>query len=64
VLPRDDAWIRAGGRIFNGWNALVRDPFRFHIHRTADVVEAARAGGLTERSRTRSLFWQVLVFER
>jgi SAM-dependent methyltransferase len=64
VLPRDDAWVRAGATVWNGWNALVRDPFRFYVNRTSDVIEAVHANGLAEVSSTRARFWQVLVFER
>jgi magnesium-protoporphyrin O-methyltransferase len=46
VLPRDDAWIRAGVDISNRWSALRGNPFRVHVHRTTDVLEVALAGGL------------------
>jgi len=46
VLPRDDAWIRAGVDLSNRLSALRRNSFRFHAHRTADVLAVAAAGGL------------------
>jgi len=64
VVPRDRGWIRAWVGLENRWNALRRDPFRFHVHPVARVLDVARAAGLTERSASRGLFWQLLVLER
>ena len=64
VLPRDDAWIRAGVGLSNAWSTLVRDPFRVHVHRTADVLAVATAHGLTPTARHRGTFWQTLVLDR
>jgi magnesium-protoporphyrin O-methyltransferase len=64
VLPRDDAWIRAGVGIANGWNAIRRNPFRLHAHRMADVLAAATADGLVPVATHRGIFWQMLILER
>jgi SAM-dependent methyltransferase len=64
VIPRDDAWIRAGVEISNRWSAVRRNPFRVHVHRTADVLEVARAGGLVPVEHHRGRFWQTIVLER
>jgi SAM-dependent methyltransferase len=64
VLPRDDAWIRAGVAMSNRWSALYRDPFRVHVHRTAGVLDVAAAGGLTLAASHRGRFWQTLILER
>ena len=64
VLPRDDAWVRAGVTVSNGWSALWRDPFRVHVHRTARVLQVAAAGGLTLAASHRGYFWQTLILER
>ena len=64
VLPRDDAWVRAGVRVANGWSALRRNPFRVHVHRTADVLRVASAGGLVPVERHRGGFWETLILER
>lgn len=64
VLPRDDAWIRAGVAVSNRWSGLRRDPFRVHVHRTADVLAAATAGGLVPVTNHRGRFWQTLILER
>jgi len=64
VLPRDDAWVRAAVAISNRWSALRRDPFRVHVHRTADVLRVATASGLTLAADHRGRFWQTLILER
>jgi magnesium-protoporphyrin O-methyltransferase len=64
VLPRDDAWIRFGVGVSNGWSALWRDPFRVHVHRTEGVLGVAAAGGLSLAARHRGRFWQTLILER
>jgi SAM-dependent methyltransferase len=64
VLPRDDAWIRAGVEISNRWSALRRDPFRVHVHRTADVLDVAITAGLVPIASHRGRFWQTMILER
>jgi SAM-dependent methyltransferase len=64
VLPKDAGWIRTGARLSNRWSRLRGDPFRFHAHPTAAVLEAARAAGLELSSEHRGWFWQTLVFVR
>lgn len=64
VLPRDDAWIRAGVGVSNRWGALRRNPFRVHVHRTADVLAVATAAGLAHADTHRGRFWQTLILER
>lgn len=64
VIPRDDAWIRAGVALSNAWSAIRRDAFRVHVHRTAQVLETARANGLVLVEHHRGWFWQTLVLER
>jgi hypothetical protein len=64
VLPRDDAWIRAGVDVSNRWSALRRNPFRVHVHRTADVLEVAIVAGLIPVTSHRGRFWQTMILER
>ena len=64
VLPRDDAWIRAGVGVSNRWSAIRRDPFRVHVHGTAAVLEVATAGGLVPLASHRGRFWQTMILER
>lgn len=64
VLPRDDAWIRAGVDVSNRWSALRGNPFRVHVHRTSDVLAAAVAGGLVPVGSHRGRFWQTMILER
>ena len=64
VLPRDDAWIRAGVGVSNRWSALRGNPFRVHVHRAADVLEVAIAGGLVRVASHRGRLWQSMILER
>jgi hypothetical protein len=64
VLPRDDAWIRAGVDVSNRWSALRGNRFRVHVHRTADVLAVAVAGGLEPVGSHRGRFWQTMILER
>lgn len=64
VLPRDDAWIRLGVDISNRWSGVRGNPFRVHVHRTADVLGVATAGGPTPIASHRGRFWQTLILER
>ena len=64
VLPRDDAWIRAGVAFSNRWSAFRGDPFRVHVHRTTAVLGVARAAGLAPVAIHRGRFWQTLILER
>jgi magnesium-protoporphyrin O-methyltransferase len=64
VLPRDDAWIRAGVAASNRWSSLRRNPFRVHVHRTAGVLGVARASGLVPVADHRGAFWQTVILER
>jgi hypothetical protein len=64
VLPRDDAWVRAGVDVSNWWSAVRRNPFRVHVHRTAAVLAAATADGLVPVEQHRGRFWQTMILER
>jgi hypothetical protein len=64
VYPRDAWWIRAGSAFVNGAARLARRRLRIHIHRTADVDAAVRAGGFVPRFNRSNLYWQVAVYER
>ena len=64
VLPRDDAWVRLGVDVSNRWSGLRGNPFRVHVHRTAEVLEVAIAGGLAPVASHLGRFWQTLILER
>jgi len=64
VYPRDTWWIRSGATVANGFARLFRQRVRVFIHATRDVEAIVLAAGLTRRFDRRSMFWQVVVFER
>ena len=64
VYPRDTALIRALGGAANVITRLFRQRFRIWVHRTADVDAIVRAAGFVPRLERRTLFWQVVVYER
>jgi magnesium-protoporphyrin O-methyltransferase len=64
VYPRDAGWIRAMSDAHNAVARLFRRRFRIWAHRTADVDGIVRAAGFVPRFERRTLFWQVVVYER
>jgi magnesium-protoporphyrin O-methyltransferase len=64
VYPRDTAWIRALGGAANVVARLFRQRIRIWVHRTTDVDSIVRAAGFVPRLVRRTLFWQVVVYER
>jgi magnesium-protoporphyrin O-methyltransferase len=64
VYPRDSGWIRAVARIANGAGRLFRRRIRIWIHPAAGVDAIVRAAGFAPRLERRTLFWQVVVYER
>jgi magnesium-protoporphyrin O-methyltransferase len=64
VLPRDQAWIRAGADLSNRWSGIRHDPFRFHVHRTAAVLAVTTGRGLVPVAHHAGRLWQTLVLER
>jgi magnesium-protoporphyrin O-methyltransferase len=64
VYPRDGAWLRLGGVVFNAVNRLFRQRLRMYIHRTAAVEAVLANAGFVRRSRRTTLIWQVVIFER
>ncbi len=64
VFPRDTPWIRAMGATANAFARLFRQRFRIWVHPTAGVDAIVRAAGFVPRLERRTLFWQVVVYER
>ncbi|MEO5940907.1 MAG: hypothetical protein ABIZ72_07970, partial [Candidatus Limnocylindrales bacterium] len=64
VYPRDTRWIRALSGTFNAVARLTRRRFRIWAHRTIEVDAIVRAAGFTPRLERRTIFWQVVVYER
>ncbi len=64
IYPRDTWWTRLGGKVFNLWFVLRRNPYRFFVHRAGAVDEAIRANGFAPRYQQTSGFWQVVLYAR
>ena len=64
VYPRDTWWIRAGGGFLNALSRLFRQRIRAWVHPTAEVDAIVRSAGFTPRLERRTIFWQVVVYER
>ncbi|MBI3745350.1 MAG: hypothetical protein HY264_02265, partial [Chloroflexi bacterium] len=64
VLPPDGVAARVVIGASNLWYRLIRSPYRAYAHPHAQVVAAARAGGLEPAGGQRVGMWHLLVFER
>ncbi|MBI1281043.1 MAG: methyltransferase domain-containing protein [Anaerolineaceae bacterium] len=64
IYPRDTWWSRLGGKLFNMWFIIRRNPFRFFVHPAGAVDAAVRANGFTQRYHQESGFWQVVLYGR
>jgi magnesium-protoporphyrin O-methyltransferase len=65
VYPRDNWWMRLGGRVGNGFLALQRNKFRFFVHPAQQVDALVRAAGLKPQFQGNAgLVWQVAVYSR
>lgn len=64
IYPRDTWWTRLGGKVFNLWFVLRRNPYRFFVHQAGEVDEAIRANGFTPRYQQNTGFWQVVLYGR
>jgi magnesium-protoporphyrin O-methyltransferase len=64
VYPRDRAWIRAIERVANATSRMFRQRFRIWVHPTARVDGIIRAAGFAPALERRTVFWQVVVYER
>jgi magnesium-protoporphyrin O-methyltransferase len=64
VYPRDALYIRLVNRVQNMFRRLVRSDFRTWIHSTAAIEQRLQQRGFRLRSVTRTMIWQIAVFER
>ena len=64
VYPVDRWFIRFGMFVANGFQALMRRPFRIFAHRNAAVEAIIAAGGFERKFYRRELFWQVAVYAK
>lgn len=64
VYPRDAAWVRLGLAIENGYQRLIRSPFRVFAHRTAAVEAILLERGLRRHFYRLAGFWQIALYAR
>ncbi len=64
VFPVDRWWIRIGATAANAVLRVMRQGFRIHVHRTAEVDAIVRAHGFARRAHERGLVWQSVVYRR
>jgi hypothetical protein len=63
-FPRDVFWVRAGIRFLNAGLWLTRSSFRVFAYRTAELLAAAEAEGVTVTDSGRGAFWEFAALHR
>ena len=64
VFPRHTVPLQLFRPVFNTYFRVVRNPYRFYLHDTADVEALIFEQGFKRAFRHAGFFWQVLVYER
>ena len=64
IFPRDDLLPRLALPVFNSYFWLRRNPYRFFVHASSEVESIVKAQGFQQVFRRRTMFWQVLLYER
>jgi magnesium-protoporphyrin O-methyltransferase len=64
VFPRDGILAKIGRPVLNSYFRLRRNPYRFFVHPTEAVETIIRARGFQRVFQRRTVFWQVLLYER
>ena len=64
VFPRHTLPLRVFRPVFNSYFRVVRNPYRFYLHDTADVEALIFEQGFQRAFRHSGFFWQVVVYER
>ena len=64
VYPRDNWAVRATFGLFNFYLWLRRNPFRVFVHSTSTVDGLVQRNGFQQRYYSKTLVWQVAVYER
>ncbi|MEJ2538447.1 MAG: class I SAM-dependent methyltransferase [Gemmatimonadota bacterium] len=64
VVPREDWWIRLGGRLLNGIQALRGKAFRLYLHGVPRIESAVEARGFQAVASRRTWLWEIRVFAR
>lgn len=64
VIPRERWGVRAAGRLLNAVQALRGNAFRLYLHGVPRIEEAVRGQGFRAVAASRTLLWEIRVFER
>jgi len=64
TFPAERWWIRAGLRVVNAVQRILRTRFRLFFHEPREIQAIAERSGLRPVHTRRGLFWQMLVLER
>jgi magnesium-protoporphyrin O-methyltransferase len=64
VIPTERWWVRLGGRLLNGVQALRGDAFRLYLHGISRIEDAVKNRGFQMVVSERTWLWEVRVFVR
>lgn len=64
VYPRDTRWVRFLLAIENFGERIRNTAFRVYLHSPAAIEARLRANGFRRVSRSRTIIWEIAVFER
>ena len=64
VIPTERWWVRLGGRVLNGLQALRGDAFRLYLHGISRIEAAVEEEGFRIVASERTWLWEIRVFVR
>lgn len=64
VVPRERWWVRLGGRMLNGLQALRGSAFRLYLHGLPRIEAAVAEHGFEAVASRRTVLWEIRVFAR
>ncbi|MBI4199702.1 MAG: methyltransferase domain-containing protein [Chloroflexi bacterium] len=64
TYPRETWWMRAAHWGLNAVTAVLRRRYRFYLHPSGEMEEAAALAGLAPLWRRRSGMWELVAFQR
>lgn len=64
VVPRERWWVRLGGRMLNGLQAMRGSAFRLYLHGLPRIEAAVAEQGFEAVTAERTLLWEIRVFAR